>query len=148
MRGTGDNDSAVEHATAGVSKSISKSWSQALRLKSYRQLPLAWALQVWQLLQLYESLISIALSQMLPPPLFYDKTSVQLNVLKAKSTKLLKVLTVQWAVDGVAQLGGLSGTSTGKHRLAFHSGGWLKLASIVKVTGWGQKLNSDKTIPC
>jgi hypothetical protein len=33
-------------------------------------------------------------------------SSVQLDVLKAKSAKLPKVLTVQWAVEGVAQLGG------------------------------------------
>lgn len=33
-------------------------------------------------------------------------SSVQLNVLNAKSAKLPKVLTVQWAVDGVARLGG------------------------------------------
>ena len=62
-------------------------------------------------------------------------SSVQLNVLKAKSAKLPKVLTVQWAVDGVARLGGYL-----EHRQKTPIGiqvlwrGWLKLASLCE--GW------------
>ena len=55
-------------------------------------------------------------------------SSVQLNVLKAKSAKLPKVLTVQWAVDGVARLGGYL-----VHRKEFtdwHSGPLERLAEI------------------
>ncbi len=62
-------------------------------------------------------------------------SSLQLNVFKAKSAKLPQVLTVQWAVDGVARLGGYL-----EHRKEFtnwHSGSLerlLKLASMSE--GW------------
>ena len=60
---------------------------------------------------------------------------VQLNVLKAKSAKLPKVLTVTWAVEAVARLGGYL-----EHRRKTPIGiqvlwrGWLKLASLCE--GW------------
>lgn len=62
-------------------------------------------------------------------------SSVQLDVLKAKSAKLPTALTVQWAVEGVAQLGGYL-----SHRRKTPIGiqvlwrGWLKLASLCE--GW------------
>ncbi len=60
---------------------------------------------------------------------------VQLGVLKAKSTKLPKLLTVAWAVEAVARLGGYL-----EHRRKTPLGiqvlwrGWLKLASLCE--GW------------
>lgn len=60
---------------------------------------------------------------------------VQLDVLKARSTKLPKVLTVAWAVEAVARLGGYL-----EHRRKTPIGiqvlwrGWLKLASLCE--GW------------
>ena len=60
---------------------------------------------------------------------------VQLSVLKAKSFKLPKVLTVAWAVEAVARLGGYL-----EHRRKTPIGiqvlwrGWLKLASLCE--GW------------
>lgn len=60
---------------------------------------------------------------------------VQLDVLKAKSLKLPKVLTVGWAVEQVAQLGGYL-----EHRRKTPIGiqvlwrGWLKLTSLCE--GW------------
>lgn len=62
-------------------------------------------------------------------------TTVQLNVLKAKSAKLPKVLTVAWAVEAVARLGGYL-----EHRRKTPIGiqvlwrGWVKLASLCE--GW------------
>lgn len=60
---------------------------------------------------------------------------VQLSVLKAKSAKLPKILTVAWAVETVARLGGYL-----EHRRKTPIGiqvlwrGWLKLASMSE--GW------------
>jgi len=60
---------------------------------------------------------------------------VQLAVLKAKSAKLPKVLTVAWAVEAVARLGGYLA-----HRRKTPIGiqvlwrGWLKLESLCE--GW------------
>ena len=62
-------------------------------------------------------------------------TTVQLDVLKAKSDKLPKMLTVAWAVEAVARLGGYL-----SHRRKTPIGiqvlwrGWLKLASLCE--GW------------
>lgn len=62
-------------------------------------------------------------------------TPVQLDVLKAKSPKLPTVLTVAWAVEAVARLGGYL-----EHRRKTPIGiqvlwrGWLKLASLCE--GW------------
>ncbi len=60
---------------------------------------------------------------------------VQLDVLKARSSKLPKVLTVAWAVEAVAMLGGYL-----EHRKKTPIGiqvlwrGWLKLESLCE--GW------------
>lgn len=60
---------------------------------------------------------------------------VQMNVLKASSSKLPKVFTVAWAIEAVARLGGYLG-----HRRQTPIGiqvlwrGWLKLASLCE--GW------------
>ena len=62
-------------------------------------------------------------------------TTVQRDVLKARSTKLPKVLTIAWAVEEVAWLGGYL-----EHRKKTPIGiqvlwrGWLKLASLCE--GW------------
>lgn len=62
-------------------------------------------------------------------------TPVQLDVLKAKSHKLPKVLTVAWAIEVVARLGGYL-----EHRRKTPIGiqvlwrGWLKLSSLCE--GW------------
>lgn len=60
---------------------------------------------------------------------------VKIEVLKAKSTKFPKVLTVAWAVEAVARLGGYL-----EHRKKTPIGiqvlwrGWLKLSSLCE--GW------------
>ena len=60
---------------------------------------------------------------------------VQLDVLKARSSKLPKVFTVAWAVEAVARLGGYL-----EHRRQTPIGiqvlwrGWLKLESLCE--GW------------
>jgi hypothetical protein len=60
---------------------------------------------------------------------------LQLRILKAKSPKLPKVLTVSWAVEGVARLGGYL-----EHRSKTPIGiqvlwrGWLKLYDLCE--GW------------
>lgn len=62
-------------------------------------------------------------------------TTVQMDVLKANSAKLPKVLTVAWAIEAVARLGGYL-----SHRRKTPIGiqvlwrGWLKLASLCE--GW------------
>lgn len=62
-------------------------------------------------------------------------SSIQLDVLKAKSVKLPKILTVAWAVAAVARLGGYL-----EHRKKTPIGimvlwrGWLKLTSLCE--GW------------
>ena len=63
-------------------------------------------------------------------------TPVQLDVLKAKSDKLPKVLTVAWAVESVARLGGYL-EHRRKHQLVFRykARGWLKLASLCVLAG-------------
>jgi len=63
------------------------------------------------------------------------RSPVQLDVLKAKSAKLPTALTVAWAVEAVARLGGYL-----EHRRKTPIGiqvfwhGWLKLASLCE--GW------------
>ena len=60
---------------------------------------------------------------------------VQLDVLKARSSKLPKLLTVAWAVEAVARLGGYL-----EHRRKTPIGiqvlwrGWMKLESLCE--GW------------
>ena len=61
--------------------------------------------------------------------------SVQIEVLKAKSSRLPKSLTIQWAVESVARLGGYL-----EHRRKTPIGiqvlwrGWAKLEHLVE--GW------------
>ena len=55
-------------------------------------------------------------------------TTVQLDVLKAKSDKLPKMLTVAWAVEAVARLGGY--LSQDAKNTNWHSGTLERLAEI------------------
>ncbi|ESA32241.1 transposase [Leptolyngbya sp. Heron Island J] len=60
---------------------------------------------------------------------------VQIQVLKAKATRLPKTLTVQWAIESIARLGGYL-----EHRRKTPIGiqvlwkGWAKLQDLVE--GW------------
>lgn len=62
-------------------------------------------------------------------------TTLQIDVLKARTSSLPKVLTVAWAIEAIGQLGGYLG-----HRKSTPIGiqvlwrGWLKLASLCE--GW------------
>ena len=60
---------------------------------------------------------------------------LELKILKAKSPKLLKVLTVSWAVEAVARLGGyLEHQSKTPIRIQVLWRGWLKLHDLCE--GW------------